>query len=139
MDNFPKIHIWHQHRVSYGETDAMGVLYHAEYFHIFERSRNTLIREHGISYKELEAGGLFLPVRDAQCRYRCPARYDDALYVKTGISEWGRASLTIAYELYDETKTSLLAAGMTKHACVNADGRPVPVPLWLKNLMTSRK
>jgi len=138
MDNFPEMHIWHQHRVSYGETDAMGVLYYAEYLHIFERSRNTFIRERGFSYKEVEAKGFFLPVREAQCRYRSPARYDDTLYVKTGISEWGRASMTFAYELHDAAKSRILATGITQHACVNAAGRPVAIPQWLKNLIISK-
>ena len=39
--NFPEPSVWMRHRISYGETDAMGVLYYAEYLHIFERARST--------------------------------------------------------------------------------------------------
>ena len=127
--------IWHAHRVSYGETDTMGLLYYAEYMHIFERARSTLIRESGLPYTEVEARGIYLPVREAYCRYRAPARYDDLTYVRVWISAWGRASVTFSYEFFAEDKQSLLATGMTQHACVDKTGRPVSVPVWLKDAL----
>ena len=128
--------VWYAHRVSYGETDTMGVLYYAEYMHIFERARSELIRSRGMSYRQVEERGLYLPVREAQCRYRAPARYDDLTYVHAWISDWGRASVTFTYEFFAEDKKTFLAAGMTQHACVGKDGRPVPVPGWLKEALT---
>ena len=125
--------VWMQHRVSYGETDTMGVLYYAEYLHIFERGRNALIRAYGLSYNDVEKRGLYLPVRDASCRYRSPARYDDLLNLHVVASEWRRASLVFQYEMYDESKTRLIAQGSTQHACVDNSGRPVKVPEWFRN------
>ncbi|CAK7057155.1 MAG: Putative esterase [Desulfovibrio sp.] len=127
--------IWHPHRVSYGETDCMGVLYYAEYMHIFERARSTYIREKGMSYTLVEERGVYLPVREAYCRYRAPARYDDLTYVRAWISDWGRASVTFSYEFFAENKETLLATGLTQHAFVNKDGRPIPAPDWLKTLL----
>ena len=116
----------------------MGVLYYAEYFHIFERSRNEFIRSLGMSYSEVEKRGILLPVRDAQCRYRQPARYDDLLRVRAVISQWGRASLRFLYEIWNEDKTSLLADGSTQHAFVNRQGRPIPMPDWFRKLGVPR-
>ncbi len=126
--------IWFEHRVSYGETDTMGVLYYAEYLHIFERARSQFIRELGMSYSEVEALGVFLPVREATCRYRRSAKYDDLLFVRTWISAWGKASMCFAYEFYDETKKILLATGSTHHAFVNQTGKPVAVPVWFREM-----
>lgn len=134
MSGFPSPETWYPHRVSYGETDAMQVLYYAEYLHLFERSRSQFIRERGMSYNTVEERGLYLPVREAGARYRRPARYDDLIYVRVGISDWGRASVVFTYEVYAEDKKTLHATGMTQHACVNAQGRPVAVPDWLKEL-----
>ncbi|SHN64664.1 acyl-CoA thioesterase [Desulfovibrio litoralis] len=134
--DFPKTQCWITHRVSYGETDMMNVVYYAEYLHYFERARNELIRNSGLSYKECELRGLFLPVREANCRYRSSARYDDLLQIRVGISEWNKASLKFIYEIYDETKTKLLATGFTLHACVNAESKPIAVPTWLKELFS---
>lgn len=132
MHEFPTPDIWLAHRVSYGETDTMGVLYYAEYLHLFERARSEYIRAHGMSYGEVEERGIILPVREAHCRYRSPARYDDLVWIRTGIVEWGRASLRFVYELWNEDKTRLLASGMTQHAVINREGRPMAVPGWLR-------
>lgn len=137
MSDFPTPETWLAHRVSYGETDTMGVLYYAEYLHLFERGRSEFIRERGMSYATVEERGIILPVREAQCRYRASARYDDLVQIRIGIAEWGRASITFVYELYDESRTRLLATGMTQHACINPQGRPVGVPQWLKDLFTT--
>ena len=134
MADFSGPEVWMQHRVSYGETDTMGVLYYAEYLHIFERGRSEYIRAFGVSYKDVEERGLFLPVREARCRYRSPARYDDLLMLRTGSADWRKASFTFQYEIYDESRTRLMAEGFTQHACVDAAGRPTAVPVWFREL-----
>lgn len=134
MNAFPAPEAWLGHRVSYGETDAMSYMYYAEYLHLFERSRNVYIRMGGMSYKEVEARGFFAPVRRAECRYRRPARYDDELWVRAGISHWGRASFTFVYEVYNADKSFIHAEGATEHAMTNSAGRPVPVPSWFRDL-----
>ncbi len=136
MTNFPTPETWLAHRVSYGETDTMGVLYYAEYLHLFERARSQFIRERGMSYATVEERGIMLPVREAQCRYRSPARFDDLLFIRVGISAWGRASVTFIYEIHNEAKDRVLATGMTQHACVNPAGKPVGVPDWLRVLFS---
>ncbi|WP_290924966.1 thioesterase family protein [Halodesulfovibrio sp.] len=139
MAEFPTPETWLSHRVSYGETDAMSVMYYAEYLHLFERSRSEYIREQGMSYKTVEERGIMLPVREAQCRYKRPARFDDLLHIRVGISKWGRASMTFEYEIYNETKDTILATGLTEHACTNEKGRPVKVPDRLKELFVGNK
>ena len=141
MKDFPEQEIWLAHRVSYGETDAMGMVYHAEYLHYFERSRSEFIRElGGMSYRTMEEKGIALPVRDARCRDRRPARYDELIHIRAGLSEWGRASMTFVYEIYDEQKETVLAEGMTEHACVDASsGRPVRMPSWVRDLFEKRQ
>lgn len=125
---------WYRHFVSYGETDTMGVLYYAEYLHIYERARSFFIREHGMSYAEVEKRGIILPVREAQSRYRAPVRFDDEILVHVGINHWKRASMRFDYEVWNADKSILHATGMTEHAAVNPEGRPVRIPDWLKEL-----
>lgn len=137
VQTFPEQDIWLQHRVSYGETDTMGLVYYGEYMHYFERVRSHFIREHGMSYAEVEARKLFLPVREASARYRSPARFDDLLWIRTGIDEWRRASIRFIYEIRDEHRERILATGHTLHACVGPDGKPIAVPDWLKELFTT--
>lgn len=87
-----------------------------------------------MSYAEVEERGILLPVREAQCRYRSPVRFDDEIFVHIGISEWKRASMKFTYEVWNKDKTLLHATGMTEHAAVNAEGRPTRVPDWLKEM-----
>ncbi len=133
--DFPRPDTRYRFHVSYGETDCMGVAYYGEYLHWFERARSQLIRERGLSYAEVEARGLYLPVREASVRYRRPARYEQELFVRVGVSEWGRASVTFAYEVWGPPEgTVLIATGATQHACTSLQGKPVPTPEWLKDL-----
>ncbi len=131
---FAQPNCWLEHRVSYGETDAMGVVYYANYLHLFERGRGALIRALGFSYATVEARGFFLPVREASCRYFSPARYDEIIHIRTGLAKRSRASLTFVYEITNADKSAVLARGSTQHALVNGQGRPVRIPDWLHDL-----
>ena len=135
MHDFPTPDVWLAHRVSYGETDTMGYLYYAEYLHLFERARSEFIRSMGMSYADVERLGITLPVREAQCRYRRPAHYDDLLHIHIGIAEVRRASLVFVYNVMDAERKTLLADGMTEHACANREGRPVRPPEWFVKLI----
>lgn len=131
---FPEPSCWLAHRVSYGETDAMGVVYYANYLHLFERGRGELIRGLGFSYATVEERGIFLPVREANCRYLAPARYDEIIHIHTGLASQSRASLSFVYEITNADQSAVLTRGSTQHAVVNATGKPVRVPEWLQTL-----
>jgi acyl-CoA thioester hydrolase len=75
------------HRVNYSETDQMGFVYHANYLVWLDVARTEHMRERGVSYKELEAQGLYLAVTDVRIRYRQPARYDDLLRIRCWVQD----------------------------------------------------
>ncbi len=83
---------WHAYplRVRYQETDQMGVVYHMNYLNWFEIGRTESIRSLGISYKQLEARGLLLPLTNAEMNFVQPARYDDTVIVYTHVEQFGR-------------------------------------------------
>lgn len=137
-DPFPQPETWFRLFVSYGETDAMGVVYYGNYAHWFERARGQFLRERGLSYAEVERRGVMLPVREMSVRYLAPARYDEEVLVRAGISQWGRASVSFVYQVWGPPDGSrALCLGSTQHACVDATGRPTAVPGWLKELCLS--
>ncbi len=122
-------------RVRYAETDQMGIAHHGSYFIWMEAARTELLREHGISYRELEERGYFLPVWEAQCRYRKGVRYDDTLIVESWLSALGGASITIAYMMYIEGEGKrIIAEGQTRHAFTDKGGRVVRVPGFFRDL-----
>lgn len=115
-------------RVIYGDTDQMGVVYYANYFRYFEFARGEYFRAKGGSYRQLEQEGFRLPVVEASCHYRAPARYDDRLVIHAQVAGVGRASMTFEYQVRREGEQELLCTGRTVHACLGPSGRPTRLP-----------
>ena len=115
-------------RVIYGDTDQMGVVYYANYFRYFELSRSEYFRARGGSYVEVEKQGFMLPVVEASCSYRAPARYDDVIVIKCSVTKMKRASIEFTYEVRKEGDAAILCTGRTLHACINRSGRPTALP-----------
>ena len=126
----------HEIRVIFGDTDMMGVVYYANYLRYFESARSDYWRALGRSYKDLEAWGIALPVVEAHCDYKRPARYEDLLEIDVEISEVRGASLRFAYVV--RRGPDLVAEGFTRHAVVGTDGKPRLMPDALRNMIRSR-
>lgn len=115
-------------RVRYAETDAMGVVYHANYLVWFEVGRGDYFRAIGQDYGEWENAGYLLPVTDAYARFHASARYGDLITVRTHMAEIRSRSLTLAYHVSAATDATKLATGWTKHLCVDKQGRICRLP-----------
>jgi acyl-CoA thioester hydrolase len=121
-------------RVRYAETDQMAVVYHANYFVWFEVARTDLLRQSGWSYRELEAEGLSLPVIEAHCEYRQPARYDDELEVRAEGRLASPVRIEFTYELIRLSDGTALATGRTVHVGLDRDGRPRRLPPRIRTI-----
>jgi acyl-CoA thioester hydrolase len=123
-------------RVRYAETDQMGVAWHGSYFAWFEVGRTDLLRERGMTYRELEQQDLFLPVIEARASYARPARYDDLLEIRTRVASHSGARVAFEYEVRSEAHAAALARGFTAHAAVDARGKPRRLPAELRRLLS---
>jgi acyl-CoA thioester hydrolase len=119
-------------RVTYAETDAMGIVYYANYLGWFEVGRTELMRALGIAYKEMEDGGTFLPVSEVFCKYHASAGYDDVLVIETSVDFLKRASIQFSYRILRKSDGTLLITGSTLHAFVDREGKIVKVPPALR-------
>jgi acyl-CoA thioester hydrolase len=116
-------------RVRYAETDQMGVVYHANHFIWFEIGRVDLMRQLGFSYRDLERDhGCFIPVVDARCRYKAPARYDDEIIVRTHLRNVRESMIQFGYELVRADNHELLAEGETMHMILDSEMKHAPLP-----------
>lgn len=113
-------------RVRYAETDAMGVVYHANYLPWFEIARIALLEKAGLCYKELESEGYLLPVLEAHMKYAQPARFDDRIVVTATMHEAPRVRLRIDYTVTLDGKT--LTTGHTLHAFMDRTARAIKPP-----------
>lgn len=122
-------------RVRYAETDQMGIAWHGHYLAWFEVGRTDLLRHQGVTYRELEAGGLRLPVIGAEMKFLRPALYDDVLEIRTTLARMAGARVRFEYEVHREGTPGPLATGTTEHAAVDERGRPRRLPEGLRRLL----
>ena len=123
------------YRVIYGDTDRMGMAYHANYLRWFEIGRAELFRSLGLSYKEIEERGYFLPLSEVTCKYVSSARYDDELIVEATLDTSVKGGVKFNYIIYRQSGKEIAARGSTLHAFVNLDGLVVRPPAFFKKLL----
>lgn len=118
-------------RVIYGDTDKMGYAYHANYFRWFEIGRTEMLRALGLSYRQIEEKGIFLPVSEAHCKFFSPVTYDDLLVIETAVDGRVKGGIKFDYRIHKEPDRQPIAQGYTKHPCVNGNGKVVRPPKFL--------
>lgn len=122
-------------RVYYENTDAGGVVYHAEYLKFFERARSEWLRSLGFAHPELMANhGVIFVVRQMQIKYRQPARFDESLEVVTTLGELGRSKIVFNQKLQRAAET--LTEATVEVVCVECDNfRPTATPAFISTKM----
>ncbi len=125
-------------RVRYAECDPMGVAHHSSYVTWLEIGRTEILRDSGLTYAQMEAAGVLLVVTRLEIAYKAPARYDDEVVVLTEVSGGKRARLDHAYEVWLDKgdgrgRTVLCAIARSTLACVDGNGRPRPLPEWIRS------
>ncbi len=107
-------------RVYWEDTDAGGIVYHANYLRFMERARSEWLRAAGIDQRALkDTERLQFAVVDMQIEWRRPARYDDLLTVTADLASRGRASFSFAQEV--RRGEELLVAAQVRCAALDAD------------------
>jgi acyl-CoA thioester hydrolase len=117
-------------RVRYAETDRMGLLHHANYIVYFEMGRTEMLRQRGISYRDIEDSGHLLVVVEVGCKFKRPAFYDDLLTLRTTVARVTHVKIVHRYEVFRDGV--LLAEGHSTLACVDREGRPQALPPSLR-------
>ena len=114
-------------RVRYAETDQMAVVYYANYIIWFEVGRTEMLRQMGLTYREMEEDGMVLPVVEVKCRYKHPARYDDEITIRTWVVNLRASFLRFQYEVVRKSDGRLLAEGESVHVVVGRDLKRTPL------------
>ena len=89
-------------RVRYGETDQMGFVYYGVYAMYYEVARVESLRQLGLTYKEIEAMGVIMPVLENRSKYFAPGRYDELLKIVTTVREKPGVRIRFEYEIFNE-------------------------------------
>jgi acyl-CoA thioester hydrolase len=91
----------------------MGFVYHANYLVWLDMARTEHLRRTGVTYKEMEAEGVFLAVTEARLRYRQPARYDDLVRIRCWVRDIASRRVTFGYAVERAGTGELLATAET--------------------------
>ena len=110
-------------RVRYSETGKMGFAHHANYFNWFDLAQEELLKNHGLSYNDIESLGYrFVPIHTS-CDFKTPAYYDDLLTVRIIVKEIKGIRLSFQYEIVREKDTCLIAIGESAHLLLDKNMR----------------
>lgn len=123
-----------QQRIRYGETDQMGYVYYGRYAEFYEIGRTELIRQLGMTYRELESGGIIMPVVRMNIKYNKPACYDELITIRTVLRSLPTARITFHYEIFNEAGDLLNEAECQLVFSDSVSRKPVRPP---KNLLSA--
>lgn len=126
-------------RVYYEDTDAIGVVYYANYLRFFERCRTEWMRAAGHDQSRLaDEVGVGFVVRKATCEYLRPARLDDVLTVGLEVEKLTR--VRVVFRQHVRRGDEELVTGTVEIACVDmATMQPAPIPDFLHSRLETLK
>ncbi|VAW91288.1 Tol-Pal system-associated acyl-CoA thioesterase [hydrothermal vent metagenome] len=124
-------------RVYYEDTDAGGVVYHANYLHFMERARTEWLRAMGFEQDELKSQmDVLFAVRSMNLEYYSPARFNDSLMVTVKIINLRGASMMLEQDIKKENESGVLCQGKVRIVCLTASSfRPCPIPTQIQQLV----
>lgn len=122
-------------RIYYEDTDAGGVVYHANYIKYLERARTEYFRSHGFSVAELARDGFVFPVVRLEIDFKAPALHDDLLSVTTCPFRVGGSSITLCQKILRKNDGKLLIEGLVTLACISPALKARRIPLEIRSLL----
>lgn len=120
-----------KYRVLYADTDAMGVMYYANYLRIYEAGRSDFMRKLGFSFSEAEAQGIACPAINVNIDYISFVKFDEEIIVKTSVEEIPKVKFVFHQKIYDKNGNLLNSAVVTLGFISTENYRARRCPKWL--------
>lgn len=125
-------------RVRYAETDQMGFVYYGVYAQYYEVARVEAIRDLGLSYREMEAAGVLMPVINLTINYKKPAKYDDEVRIVTRLKQMPSARITFEHECFNQHNELLNTGAVTLAFLGKHSNKPMAPPPLLVDICRKR-
>lgn len=122
-------------RVRYAETDQMGRAHHRNYLVWCELGRTTLMREHGVSYAQMEREGVMLPVSRVEVEYRGALLYDDLVRIETRVERVRSRDIVFAYRMTRVDDGLVAAVARTTLVSADSTGKPARLPAEVRSVL----
>lgn len=128
MPNDPTFSFHTEVRVRLPETDAMGIVFHGNFFIYLEVGRVDYLRNLGLAAGVRPIKDFDNVVVSAHIDFKSPARLDDVLTIDVCMQEIRTTSFTFAFRIRHKMENRLVATGCTTHCAIDGEFRPMPVP-----------
>ncbi len=115
-------------RVRLPETDAMGIVFHGNYFTYLEVGRVDYLRNLGLAEGIRPIKDFENVVVSAHVDFKSPARLDDPLTIDVRVREILRSSFRFDFRIRHRIENRLVAVGYTTHCALGDNFKPIPVP-----------
>lgn len=129
-------------RVRFGDTDPYGIVYFVSYFRYCHRAIEEFLRACGLkpeeTFKNVQEG-FGLPIVEAWCRFRRPAKYGELLRIETRLQEIRAKAIIFRFEFYPETGRDLVAEGTANLVAIGPDWRVRELPERVKEALKKNK
>ena len=122
-DKAPLLEYDYELRSRYSETDKMGYVYYGHYLAYFEAARTEMIRANGFSYRQMEEGGIMLPVIHSEVEYKAPVFYDELIIIRVKVFDVPSVRLQTFYEVIAPERDQVCARGEVSLVFMNAETR----------------
>lgn len=122
-------------RIYYEDTDAGGVVYHANYIKYLERARTEFFRSHGFLVAELAKNGFVFPVVRLEIDFKAPALHDELLSVTTCPTRVGGSSITLCQKIVRKSDGKLLVDALVTLACISPALKARRIPLEIRQML----
>lgn len=123
-------------RVRLPETDAMGIVFHGNYFTYLEVGRVDYLRNLGLAEGIRPIKDFENVVVSAHLDFKSPARLDDPIIIDVCTREIRKASFTFDFRLRHKGRNRVVAVGYTTHCALDDDFRPMPVPERFRSIIS---
>jgi acyl-CoA thioester hydrolase len=123
-----------KYRVLYADTDAMGVMYYANYLRVYEGARGEFMRSIGFSFSEMESRGIVCPAINVNIEYHKFAKFDWEVTVVSTVNNIPTSKLEFIQEMYGPDGSVVNRAIVNLGFVNTTKFKAVRCPEWIKEL-----
>lgn len=113
------------HKVSYYETDKMGITHHSNYIRWMEEARIYFFENIGFGYDKIEESGIISPVIGINCEYKESTTFNDEISIDVKIKEFKGVRMVVEYKMENAKTGKLVLVGTSQHCFLDKNKRPV--------------
>ena len=107
--------------VRFGEVDSMGIVWHGNYVKYIEEGRESFGRKFGISYLDIYAQELMVPIVNINIDFKKTVKYGDTIIIETEYLDQDAAKIQFKYKLYRKSDNELVATAESTQVFINTN------------------